>query len=130
MIGFVSQEPILFNLTIAENISYGRENVSFEDIINVAKKVNIHKLIEQLPQVIQLNKWFFIWCLYFKKGYETKVGHKACLLSGGEKQRIAIARALLRQSKILLFDEITSAMDSFNEQVFIYFFIYLFLHLI
>ncbi|CAF4073925.1 unnamed protein product, partial [Rotaria sordida] len=99
-IGLVSQEPILFDLTIAENIAYGLENVSMEDIINAATKANIHQFIEQLPQ-----------------GYETKVGLKGSFLSGGEKQRISIARVLIRRPKVLLLDEATSAMDSYNEQL-------------
>ncbi|CAF0927563.1 unnamed protein product [Rotaria sordida] len=98
--GLVSQEPILFDLTIAENIAYALENISMEDIINAARRANIHQFIEQLPQ-----------------GYETKVGLKGSFLSGGEKQRIAIARILLRRPKVLLLDEATSAMDSYNEQI-------------
>ncbi|CAF1183257.1 unnamed protein product [Rotaria sp. Silwood1] len=98
--GLVSQEPILFDLTITENIAYGLENVPMEDVINAASRANIHQFISQLPQ-----------------GYETKVGLKGSFLSGGEKQRIAIARVLLRRPKVLLLDEATSAMDSHNEQI-------------
>ncbi|CAF4918355.1 unnamed protein product, partial [Rotaria sp. Silwood1] len=99
-LGLVSQEPILFNLTIAQNIAYGKENTSIEDIIDAATKANIHDFIQQLPQ-----------------GYETRVGMRGVHLSGGEKQRITIARVLLRRPKILLLDEATSAMDSYNEEV-------------
>ncbi|CAF1926295.1 unnamed protein product [Rotaria magnacalcarata] len=70
------------------------------DIIDAAKKASIHQFIEQLPN-----------------GYETKVGIKDSFLSGGEKQRVTIARVLIRRSKVLLLDEATSAMDSQNEQV-------------
>ncbi|CAF4275550.1 unnamed protein product, partial [Adineta steineri] len=99
-LGVVSQEPVLFNLTIAENITYGLENISTDDIILTATKANIHQFIQQLPL-----------------GYETKVGVKGSFLSGGEKQRVAIARVLIRRPKILLLDEATSAMDPYNEQV-------------
>ncbi|CAF4160191.1 unnamed protein product [Rotaria magnacalcarata] len=98
--GLVSQEPILFDLTIADNIAYDLEDVSMTDIIDAAKKVSIHQFIEQLPD-----------------GYETKVGIKDSFLSGGEKQRVTIARVLIRRSKVLLLDEATSAMDSQNEQL-------------
>ncbi|CAF1168794.1 unnamed protein product [Adineta steineri] len=99
-LGVVSQEPVLFDLTIAENISYGLENIPMDEIVLAATKANIHEFIQQLPQ-----------------GYETKVGIKGNFLSGGEKQRIAIARVLIRQPKILLLDEATSAMDPYNEQI-------------
>ncbi|CAF0915139.1 unnamed protein product [Adineta steineri] len=99
-LGVVSQEPVLFDLTIAENISYGLENIPMDEIILAARKANIHQFIQQLPQ-----------------GYETKVGVKGSFLSGGEKQRIAIARVLIRRPKILLLDEATSAMDPYNEHV-------------
>ncbi|CAF1586809.1 unnamed protein product [Adineta ricciae] len=99
-LGLISQEPVLFDLTIAENITYALDNISMEEIIKAAKKANIHNFIQQLPQ-----------------GYETRVGVKGSFLSGGEKQRIAIARVLLRQPKVLLLDEATSALDSHNEQI-------------
>ncbi|UJR12686.1 hypothetical protein I4U23_016860 [Adineta vaga] len=99
-IGLVSQEPVLFDLTIAENIVYGRENISLEDIINAAKEANIHQFISELPQ-----------------GYDTRVGNRGVFLSGGQKQRVAIARALIRRPKILLLDEPTSALDLYNEQI-------------
>ncbi|CAM4835923.1 unnamed protein product [Rotaria magnacalcarata] len=95
-----NQEPILFDMTIAENIAYGKVNPSLEDIIEAATKANIHQFVISLPQ-----------------GYETRVGAKGSHLSGGQKQRIVIARALFRQPKVLLLDEATSAMDSYNEQI-------------
>ncbi|CAF1325741.1 unnamed protein product [Adineta ricciae] len=98
--GLVSQEPVLFDLTIADNITYGLENVSMDDIVNAATKANIHRFIQRLPE-----------------GYQTKAGARGNFLSGGEKQRIAIARAICRRPKVLLLDEATSAMDSHNEQV-------------
>ncbi|CAF1456940.1 unnamed protein product [Adineta steineri] len=99
-LGVVSQEPVLFDLTIAENITYGLENITMDEIVLAATKANIHEFIQQLPQ-----------------GYETKVGVKGSFLSGGEKQRIAIARVLIRRPKILLLDEATSAMDPHNEKI-------------
>ncbi|CAF1185637.1 unnamed protein product [Rotaria magnacalcarata] len=98
--GLVSQEPILFDLTIADNIAYSKNDVPIIDIIEAATKANIHEFINNLPE-----------------GYQTKVGRSGSQLSGGQKQRIAIARALFRRPKVLLLDEATSAMDSHNEKI-------------
>ncbi|XP_045876168.1 phosphatidylcholine translocator ABCB4 isoform X4 [Meles meles] len=101
-LGIVSQEPILFDCSIAENIAYGDNSrvVSQDEIVNAAKAANIHPFIETLPHK-----------------YATRVGDKGTQLSGGQKQRIAIARALIRQPQILLLDEATSALDTESEKV-------------
>jgi len=98
-IGIVPQDTVLFNDSIAYNIRYGRPDASQEDIIAVAKAAYIHEFILSLPE-----------------GYETPVGERGLKLSGGEKQRVAIARTLLKNPAILIFDEATSALDSRAEQ--------------
>uniref|UniRef100_A0A3B3S401 ABC-type xenobiotic transporter n=1 Tax=Paramormyrops kingsleyae TaxID=1676925 RepID=A0A3B3S401_9TELE len=101
-LGLVSQEPILFDCSIAENIQYGdnSRHVSQMEIEEAAKSANIHTFIQSLPET-----------------YSTRVGDKGAQLSGGQKQRIAIARALVRHPKVLLLDEATSALDTESEKI-------------
>jgi len=98
-IGIVPQDTVLFNDTIYYNIGYGRPAASRTEIEQAAKLAHLHQFIASLPD-----------------GYETRVGERGLKLSGGEKQRIAIARAVLKDPKILIFDEATSALDSHSEQ--------------
>ena len=99
-IGIVPQDTVLFNDTIEYNIAYGRCAAGHEEIVRAARLANIHDFIAALPD-----------------GYRTVVGERGLKLSGGEKQRIAIARAVLKNPKILIFDEATSSLDSQSEKV-------------
>lgn len=101
-IGMVTQEAILFNETIADNIAYGKPDATREEIIQAAKMANAHSFITDGRH---------------KEGYDTVVGEKGFLLSGGEKQRISIARAILRNPPILILDEATSALDTVTEKL-------------
>ena len=98
-IGVVPQDTVLFNDSIYYNIEYGREGASRDEIIAAAKSAQIHDFIKSLPE-----------------GYDTMVGERGLKLSGGEKQRVGIARTLLKNPPILLLDEATSALDSETEQ--------------
>lgn len=97
-IGIVQQDVFLYTGTIKENISYGKKNATMDEIIDAAKKANIHQFITGLPQ-----------------GYDTFIGERGVKLSGGQKQRISIARVFLKNPPILILDEATSALDNNTE---------------
>jgi len=99
-IGIVPQDTVLFNDSLYHNIQYAKPGASEGEIIRAAKLANIHEFIEGLPD-----------------GYKTVVGERGLKLSGGEKQRVAIARVILKNPRILVFDEATSSLDSHSEQV-------------
>ena len=99
IIGVVPQDTVLFNDTIYYNIAYGKTCASIEEVINAAKNADIHDFISILPD-----------------GYQTIVGERGLKLSGGEKQRVAIARTILKNPKIFFFDEATSALDTSTEK--------------
>ncbi len=99
-IGIVTQETILFNRSVADNISYGNEDASLEQIKEAARRANAHEFIEELHD-----------------GYDTVIGERGSLLSGGMAQRVAIARALLKNPPILILDEATSALDTESERL-------------
>jgi ATP-binding cassette subfamily B protein len=98
-IGIVPQDTVLFNDTVEYNIAYGRPGASRLEVEDAARSAHIHNFISATP-----------------KGYDTMVGERGLKLSGGEKQRVAIARTLLKNPPILIFDEATSALDSANER--------------
>ena len=99
-VGIVSQETYLFHATIRENLRYAKPEASDEELVAACRAANIHHIIEG-----------------FEQGYDTVVGERGYRLSGGEKQRIAIARVLLKDPPVLLLDEATSALDTVSERV-------------
>ncbi len=99
-ISYIPQEPGLFSRSVFDNIAYGKNNATKEDVIKAAKLASAHEFIEKLPN-----------------GYDEIVGERGFKLSGGQKQRIAIARAILKDSPIIIMDEATSALDSHSEKL-------------
>ncbi|MDY0103341.1 MAG: ABC transporter ATP-binding protein [Lentimicrobium sp.] len=100
LMGIVSQETILFNASVFENIAFGMQGVSLDDIIAAAKVANAHEFIMQMPE-----------------GYETNIGDRGIKMSGGQRQRISIARAVLRNPPVMILDEATSALDTESERL-------------
>ncbi|MGR6874287.1 ATP-binding cassette domain-containing protein [Pseudomonas sp. HK3] len=98
-IGVVPQDTVLFNSTLLENVRYGRPDATDDDVKHAIKLAHLEAFVQRLPN-----------------GYDTEVGERGLKLSGGEKQRVAIARTILKQPRILLFDEATSSLDSASEK--------------
>jgi ATP-binding cassette subfamily B protein len=101
-LSFVLQETVLFRAPLWQNIAYGKPEATREDILRASRLANAHEFIERLPE-----------------GYETTVGERGATLSGGQRRRIAIARAIIRNSPILILDEPTSGLDSSSEKLVI-----------
>ena len=99
-IGIVSQEVVLFDDTVRNNIGYGRQGATLEDVTRAAQLAYAHDFIARMPE-----------------GYDTLIGERGVKLSGGERQRLAIARAILRDPPILVLDEATSALDTQSERI-------------
>lgn len=99
-IGVVPQDTPLFNDTIEHNIRYGNINASHEEVVAAAKRAKVHDIVEKLPE-----------------GYKTQVGERGMMISGGEKQRLAVSRLILKDPPLLFFDEATSALDTHTEQM-------------
>ena len=130
-IGLVNQEPLLFMTSIKDNISYGKEDATIEEIKRAAELANAANFIDKLPNVCHRSNEltsinpisyiissvliFFLFLSY--QGYDTMVGQRGAQLSGGQKQRIAISRAIIKDPKILLLDEATSALDVESERI-------------
>jgi subfamily B ATP-binding cassette protein MsbA len=100
LMGIVTQESILFNDTVFNNIAFGMENMKEEDVIHAAKVAHAHEFIVQM-----------------ENGYQTTIGERGSKLSGGQRQRLSIARAVLKNPPILILDEATSALDSESERL-------------
>ena len=96
----MSQEPILFSTSIAENVRYGRSTATHDEVVAACRAANAHDFVSQFPE-----------------GYDTNVGERGVQLSGGQKQRVAIARAILKDPRILVLDEATSALDAESEHL-------------
>ncbi len=99
-VALVDQDPLLFNTTILENIAYGKPGATRDEVVAAAKVANVHDFVSGLPN-----------------GYETVVGERGVTLSGGEKQRLCLARAVIRDPAVLILDEATSALDSISEHL-------------